>query len=68
MLTLLIVKFVTFTCNNRCRYVYSRCTFANVWNADHIAELQYRVQLRTRGLSQGKTNRKEPTSQHSKKT
>jgi len=39
MLALLIAKFVTFTCNSRYCYVRSHCTFANVWNADHVAEL-----------------------------
>jgi len=39
MLTLLIAKFVTFICNSPCRYVWSCCTFANVWNADRVAEL-----------------------------
>jgi len=39
MLSLLITKFVTFTCNSRCRYVCSRCTFVTFWNADRVAEL-----------------------------
>jgi len=44
MSTLRIVKLVTCTCNSRCRYTPSRCTFVKVWNADHVAELYYRVQ------------------------
>jgi len=45
MLPLLIAKFVTFTCNSRCRHSWSRCTFVKVLNADHVAELY-------RGVSQ----------------
>jgi len=39
MLTLLIAKFMIFTCKSRCRFVWSRCTFVKVWNADHVAEI-----------------------------
>jgi len=28
MLASLIAKFVTFACNDRCRYMWSSCTFA----------------------------------------
>jgi len=41
MLTLLVAKFVTITCNIKCHYMWSRCTFVKVWNADHVAELLY---------------------------
>jgi len=34
MLTLLIAKFMTFTCNSRCRFMWSRCTFVQVRNVD----------------------------------
>jgi len=37
MLTLLIAKFVSVTCNRRCRCMWS--TFVKVWNANHLAEL-----------------------------
>jgi len=39
MLALRVAKFMTFTCNSRYRYMWSRCTFVKVWNADHVAEL-----------------------------
>jgi len=39
MLTSRIAEFLTFTCNSRCRYVWSRCTFFNVWDVEHVAEL-----------------------------
>jgi len=39
MLTAHIAKFVTFTWKSRCRYMWSRCTFVKVWNADHVAEV-----------------------------
>jgi len=39
MVTLLIAKFVTFTCNSRRRCMWSRCKFVKVWNADHVVEL-----------------------------
>jgi len=41
MLKLLIAKFATFTCNSRCHYTLYA---VNVWNVDHVAELQCRVQ------------------------
>jgi len=33
MSTSLIAKFVTFTCSSR------RCTFVNVWDVDHVADI-----------------------------
>jgi len=39
MLTLLIAKFMTFTCNSRCHYVWSCWMFVYVWNVDHVAQL-----------------------------